>query len=147
MVVPHPASARKLLFVNREFTSHTNEMPAAKSRAVLEFLFNHIARPHWSMRFRWTHHFVAFWDNRCTRHYAIWDYWPKTVRLPNVRERHREADGCLNEPKFGLLQCGISGPSKTALDALMENCFFYISRMYEFLHRLGQKPLSRYHAY
>jgi hypothetical protein len=23
-------------------------------------------------------------------------------------------------------------------DALMENCFFYISRMYEFLHRLGQ---------
>src|SRR5262249_51171795 len=24
-------------------------------------------------------------------------------------------------------------------DALMENCFFYISRMYEFLHRLGAK--------
>jgi hypothetical protein len=26
----------------------------------------------------------------------------------------------------------------TRFDALMENCFFYISRMYEFLHRLGQ---------
>src|SRR5262249_17535232 len=26
----------------------------------------------------------------------------------------------------------------TVFDALMENCFFYISRMYEFLHRLGQ---------
>jgi hypothetical protein len=31
----------------------------------------------------------------------------------------------------------------TRFDALMENCFFYISRMYEFLHRLGQKQTSR----
>src|SRR6516225_11996995 len=30
----------------------------------------------------------------------------------------------------------------TMFDALMENCFFYISRMYEFLHRLGQERTS-----
>ena len=29
------------------------------------------------------------------------------------------------------------------LDILLENCIFYISRMYEFLHRLGQ--LRRFH--
>jgi taurine dioxygenase len=83
IVVRHPENGRKLLFVNREFTSHINEVPAAESRGVLEFLYDHLARPHWSMRFRWTNHSVAFWDNRCTQHYAIWDYWP------NVRSGYR----------------------------------------------------------
>ena len=83
VVVRHPESGRKLLFVNREFTSHINGVPATESRGVLEFLYEHIARPHWSMRFRWTNHSIAFWDNRCTQHYAIWDYWP------NVRSGYR----------------------------------------------------------
>lgn len=83
VVVRHPDSGRKLLFVNREFTSHINELPAGESRGVLEFLYEHLARPHWSMRFRWTDHSIAFWDNRCTQHYAIWDYWP------NVRSGYR----------------------------------------------------------
>jgi taurine dioxygenase len=83
VVLRHPESGRKLLFVNREFTSHINGVPATESRGVLEFLYEHIARPHWSMRFRWTNHSIAFWDNRCTQHYAIWDYWP------NVRSGYR----------------------------------------------------------
>ena len=83
IVVRHPESGRKLLFVNREFTSHINEVPAGESRGVLEFLYDHLSRPHWSMRFRWTDHSIAFWDNRCTQHYAIWDYWP------NVRSGYR----------------------------------------------------------
>ncbi len=80
VVIRHPESGRKALFVNREFTSHLNEVSAGESRGVLEFLYDHIARPHWNMRFRWTPHSIAFWDNRCTQHYAIWDYWPN-VRL------------------------------------------------------------------
>ena len=83
IVIRHPESGRKALFVNREFTSHINEVPAAESRGVLEFLYDLIARPHWNMRFRWTPHSIAFWDNRCTQHYAIWDYWP------NVRSGYR----------------------------------------------------------
>jgi taurine dioxygenase len=83
VVIRHPESGRKVLFVNREFTSHINEVSAGESRGVLEFLYDHIARPHWNMRFRWTPHSIAFWDNRCTQHYAIWDYWP------NVRSGYR----------------------------------------------------------
>jgi taurine dioxygenase len=83
IVIRHPESRRKALFVNREFTSHINEVSAGESRGVLEFLYDHIARPHWNMRFRWTPHSIAFWDNRCTQHYAIWDYWP------NVRSGYR----------------------------------------------------------
>jgi taurine dioxygenase len=83
VVVRHPESGRKVLFVNREFTSHINDVSPGESRGVLEFLYDHIARPHWNMRFRWTPHSIAFWDNRCTQHYAIWDYWP------NVRSGYR----------------------------------------------------------
>jgi taurine dioxygenase len=83
IVIRHPESRRKALFVNREFTSHINEVSAGESRGVLEFLYDHIARPHWNMRVRWTPHSIAFWDNRCTQHYAIWDYWP------NVRSGYR----------------------------------------------------------
>jgi taurine dioxygenase len=83
VVIRHPESGRRALFVNREFTSHINEVSAGESRGVLEFLYDHIARPHWNMRFRWAPHSIAFWDNRCTQHYAIWDYWP------NVRSGYR----------------------------------------------------------
>jgi len=52
----------------------------ARAAARLSFLYDHLERPHWTMRFRWTPHAVAMWDNRCVQHYAIWDYWPN-VRL------------------------------------------------------------------
>jgi taurine dioxygenase len=83
VIVTHPESGRKLIFVNRGFTSHINELPAAESQGVLDFLLDHIERPHWQLRFRWTNHSIAFWDNRCTQHFAIWDY------APNVRSGYR----------------------------------------------------------
>jgi taurine dioxygenase len=76
IVVRHPESGRKVLFVNREFTSHINGVPEAESRHILEFLDQHVEQPHWSMRFRWTSHAIAMWDNRAVQHYAVWDYWP-----------------------------------------------------------------------
>jgi taurine dioxygenase len=83
IIVTHPETGRKLLFVNRGFTAKINELPKDESRAVLDMLFAHIEKPHWQMRFRWTDHSIAFWDNRCTQHFAIWDYWP------NVRSGYR----------------------------------------------------------
>jgi taurine dioxygenase len=38
--------------------------------------FRHIETPELSMRFKWTPNSVAFWDNRCTQHHALWDYYP-----------------------------------------------------------------------
>ena len=50
----------------------------AESRAILEFLYQHASNPDFQVRFRWKKNSVAFWDNRCTWHQAIWDYFPDT---------------------------------------------------------------------
>ena len=76
VITKHPATGRKVIFVNRSFTSHINELPDAESRAVLAFLFEHMQSPLYQMRFHWEPHSIAFWDNRCTQHYAVWDYFP-----------------------------------------------------------------------
>ena len=74
----HPVTGRKALFVNKLFTQYITGIPAGESRALLDFLFEHVSRPHFQCRFRWRRNSVAMWDNRCTQHHAIWDYWPAT---------------------------------------------------------------------
>ena len=38
----------------------------------------HAENPLFQCRFRWTENAIAFWDNRCSQHRAMWDYWPHT---------------------------------------------------------------------
>ena len=77
VVVRHRVTGRKLLFVNATFTTRINELPREESDAVLAFLYQHAARPDFQVRFRWQPHSVAFWDNRCVQHLALWDYYPQ----------------------------------------------------------------------
>lgn len=69
-------SGRQALYVNPSFTTRINGLEPAESRALLEFLYHHQQRPEFQVRFRWTENAIAFWDNRCTQHFALWDYWP-----------------------------------------------------------------------
>jgi len=72
----HPETGRKALYVNRTFTRRIIELSEDESDAVLGFLFDHGEQVDLQIRFRWERHDVAFWDNRCVMHRAIWDYWP-----------------------------------------------------------------------
>jgi taurine dioxygenase len=72
----HPETGRKAIFVNRTFTTRINELTGAESDAVLSLLFDHCEQIDFQIRFRWERNDVAFWDNRCVMHRAIWDYWP-----------------------------------------------------------------------
>ncbi len=72
----HPVTGRRLIFVNEEFTSHIVELPREEGAAVLSFLTEHVKHPDFQVRFRWEKDSVAFWDNRCTQHHAVWDYFP-----------------------------------------------------------------------
>ncbi len=74
----HPVSQRKALYVNRIFTARINGVTESESRALLDYLFHHVEKPEFQVRFNWQPGSVAFWDNRCVQHYAIWDYFPET---------------------------------------------------------------------
>ena len=72
----HPISKRRGLFVQEGFTTHINELSPAESRALLAFLYQHSVKPEFTVRWKWRDGDVAFWDNRCTLHYATDDYRP-----------------------------------------------------------------------
>jgi taurine dioxygenase len=72
----HPVTRRKAVFVNAGFTIRIDGLPHEESRSILEFLCAHSTQPAFQVRFRWQPHSVAFWDNRCVQHMALWDYYP-----------------------------------------------------------------------
>lgn len=76
VVIRHPISGRKALYVNRLFTYRINEVSEEESDAILGHLYAHIEKPDWQVRFQWQPQSVAFWDNRAVQHLAIWDYFP-----------------------------------------------------------------------
>lgn len=78
VVRTHPTTGRQALYVNEGFTTRIKDLPVAESDALLSFLFKHCARPDFQCRFRWGVNSIAFWDNRCTQHLAVWDYYPET---------------------------------------------------------------------
>lgn len=79
----HPDTGRQTLFVNSGFTSHIKGFHPSESEMLLSYLYAHIARPEFHCRFRWEPGSIAFWDNRCAQHHALWDYYP------NVRSGYR----------------------------------------------------------
>ena len=76
VVRTHPETGRKALYINRTFTTRILELTEKESSALLGFLFDHCEQIDFQIRFRWSRNDVAFWDNRCVTHHAIWDYWP-----------------------------------------------------------------------
>ncbi|MEL7467792.1 MAG: TauD/TfdA family dioxygenase [Pseudomonadota bacterium] len=74
----HPETGRKCLFVNPIFTKKINDVPRLESDSILRMLHEHCAKEDFQVRFRWQPGSVAFWDNRCVQHLALWDYYPNT---------------------------------------------------------------------
>lgn len=78
VVRTHPMTNRKSLYVNRGFTKRLVGVPRDESDGILRYLFEHMENPLFQCRFRWQPNSIAFWDNRCVQHRAMWDYWPHT---------------------------------------------------------------------
>ena len=87
IVRTHPETGRKALYVNRTFTTRVDGLSDAESDDLLERLFQHIEQERFQIRFRWSQNDMAFWDNRCCLHHAVWDYWPAERRGRRVTIR------------------------------------------------------------
>ncbi len=88
----HPVTHQKCLFVNSGFTRRIKGVTKAESDALLRLLFEHIKNPNFHCRYQWKPNTVAIWDNRCTQHMAVWDYFPETrsgVRVTVKGDRPR----------------------------------------------------------
>jgi taurine dioxygenase len=74
VVLTHPETGRKALYVNESFVTRIVELEPLESQAVLAMLFRHVERPDFVVRWKWTANDLAFWDNRAVQHYAVPDY-------------------------------------------------------------------------
>ncbi|MGE0517216.1 MAG: TauD/TfdA dioxygenase family protein, partial [Hyphomicrobiaceae bacterium] len=73
VVVTHPETGRKLLYVNHSYTYCFEGMTEEESQPLLEYLKNHGHRAEFTCRFRWGKGSIAFWDNRVCKHLAVHD--------------------------------------------------------------------------
>jgi taurine dioxygenase len=68
MVITHPATGRKALYVNRLMTAYIVGMPREESAELLEWLFDHQEQAQFIYAHKWTPGDVVIWDNRCVNH-------------------------------------------------------------------------------
>jgi len=79
VITVHPETGKKVLYVNSGFTARIKGMHSWESRMLLQGLFQQIATEvRLPCRVSWEPNTLTFWDNRCTQHHAIWDYYPNS---------------------------------------------------------------------
>ena len=77
VITIHPETGKKILYVNSGFTSHLKGFAGWESRMLLDGLTNFTATtPKLYCRVEWQPNTLTFWDNRCTQHHSVWDYYP-----------------------------------------------------------------------
>jgi len=91
VVRTHPETGEKALFVN-SFTTHLANFHTPENvrfgqdyspgaSQLLNYLIAQAFVPEYQVRFRFRTNSVAIWDNRCTQHYAVNDFWPAVRKL------------------------------------------------------------------
>lgn len=83
VVITHPLSGKKALYVNPSFTTRIDGWTDAESKPLLQQLYAHCMNKAFVHEFVWRPGSIAFWDNRATWHFAKNDYHGQR------REMHR----------------------------------------------------------
>lgn len=79
----HPESSERGLFIGG-FVRQIRGLSTTESDDLLRLLQSYVIRPENTVRWRWKVGDVAFWDNRATQHYAIYDYGDQPRRVQRV---------------------------------------------------------------
>ena len=70
----HDVTGRPALWVNPTYTMRFENMTAAESKPLLDYLNQLVTQPSFTCRVRWQPQTLVMWDNRCTQHCATSDY-------------------------------------------------------------------------
>ena len=84
IIETHPISGLQYLNVNQSFTRNIINESQGPSDHILQFLYQHISKPEFQVRFHWEDNSIAIWDNRITQHYAVCDYLPELRHMQRV---------------------------------------------------------------
>ena len=84
VIITHPESKRKALYVNPEFTVNFEGWTVEESKPLLDYLTEHTTQQENTTRFQWEPGSIAFWDNRCTWHFALNDYLGETRLMHRI---------------------------------------------------------------
>ena len=74
VVITHPETGRRALFVNPGFTAAVAGLAPGDSAALLAELQAHATRPDFVTRHKWRLGDLVVWDNRSLMHHAVVDY-------------------------------------------------------------------------
>jgi taurine dioxygenase len=80
----HPVTGRRYLYVNRGFTRRICGMHKNESDALVRCLVDHATNPNFQVRWNWTVGDVVMWDERCTQHFAVADFFPQRRETARV---------------------------------------------------------------
>jgi len=78
VVITHPETGRKALFVDRLMTAAIEGLEPAESDALLERLYSHVETHDFIYEHVWQLKDLLMWDNRCVVHGRSW--FPETER-------------------------------------------------------------------
>jgi len=84
VVIRHPHTGARVLYVNPTFTDHIVGLEEAESDRLLAYLNHQFTRPEYQVRWRWRPNSIAFWDNRAVQHYGVPDYGDQPRFLERV---------------------------------------------------------------
>ncbi|MDO7835632.1 TauD/TfdA family dioxygenase [Sphingobium sp. HBC34] len=74
VVIRHPHSGEKLLYVSNGFAKRFVEIEGPEADALLADLKYRFTYPEYQVRFQWQPGSIAFWDNRAVQHHGVGDY-------------------------------------------------------------------------
>ncbi len=90
IVRTHPDTGRKALYIGHHAVE-IDGMTREESAPLFNYLLAHATRPEFTCRLAWQPNSIAVWDNRCTLHYAVDDYFGHRRRMNRIIIEGEEA--------------------------------------------------------
>lgn len=83
LVRTHPETGEDTLFINFSQNPSVIGWAPERSKQLIDRLLQAFSKPEHQVRFKWRKNSIAFWDNRSTLHYPVYNYGD----YPRVMER------------------------------------------------------------